>query len=73
MKEISQKLVICNSYKVRQSFLNKSVITDDDSGYDTHVLEHFLEGYKEEEADMLKDKIDIVIEKYVKMIISMKP
>ena len=66
------KLVICNSYKVRQSFLdtifNKSVITDDDSGYDTHELEeafvkHFITGYKEEEAGMLRDKIDIVIEK----------
>ena len=32
------KISICNSYKVRQSFLdtvfNKSVITDDESGYD---------------------------------------
>jgi hypothetical protein len=68
------KLVICNSYKVRQSFLdtifNKSVITDDDSGYDTHELQeafvkHFIKGYKEEEADMLRERIDIVIEKYV--------
>ena len=58
------KVAICNSYKVRQSFLdtifNKTVITDDDSGYETQELQdafvkHFIKGYKEEEADLLKD------------------
>ena len=65
------KLVICNSYKVRQSFLdtifNKIVITDND-GYDTleeAFVKHFITGYKEEVADMLRYTIDIVIEKYV--------
>jgi len=68
------KVVICNSYKVRQSFLDtifdKTVVTDDDSGYDTQELQdafvkHFIKGYKEEEANELKDRIDVVIEKYV--------
>ena len=68
--------MICNSYKVRQSFLdtifNKSVITDDDSGYDTleeAFVKHFITGYKEEVADMLRYKIDIVIEKYVTAVL----
>jgi hypothetical protein len=69
------QIAICNSYKVRKSFLDtifdKTVVTDDDSGYDTLDLQeafvkHFIKGYKEEEADMLQDKINVVIEKYVK-------
>ena len=69
------KISICNSYKVRQSFLdtvfNKSVITDDDSGYDMAELKeafvkYFEKGYHKEEADILKDKVDVVIEKYAK-------
>ena len=45
------KITICNSYKVRQSFLDTifdaSFITDDDSGYDTEEIQeafikHFI-------------------------------
>ena len=68
------KVVICNSYKVRQSFFvtifNKSVITNDDSGYELKELQqtfvnYFIKGFKEEENPVLKDKLNVVIEKYV--------
>ena len=68
------KIVICNSYKVRQSFLDtifdKSVVTDDDSGYDAHELQeafvkYFIKGHKEDEAAALEDKIKVVLEKYI--------
>ena len=43
------KVVICNSYKVRHSFLNticdKSVITDDDSGYAVQELQEAFVKY----------------------------
>ena len=60
---------------MRQSFLdtifNESEIAEDEPGYDKEELEeafvkHFIKGYPEEEADKLQDKIDVVIEKYVK-------
>ena len=69
------RVVICKAHQVRLSFLdqvfNRSVITNDDSGYDIQELQeafvkHFITGYKEEEGKLLKPKVEVVIEKYIK-------
>ena len=68
------KISICNSYNVRQSFMDtifdQSVVTDDDSGYDIDELQetfqkYFIKGYQDEEGEKLKEKIAVVKEKYV--------